>query len=397
MSEPFAQRYLRHPDLFPRRLSGEPCGEGCVSIDFVGGPFVVAGLAGWQEDVIRRQWGNLCRAAQHDEDPTVHVFRAAARDFVEGDPAGEPMGLEFDYQQERISLAGQNLMGIVENPEDAAAPHRAALFTAAEATEDFVGVFENFFRVVLAYRLLELGGVLLHSAGVVDRGSAFVFVGQSGAGKSTLSRLSLEGGRHVLSDDLNALLPAAADHGRLKQHSSRSLTFSPLELREGESSGEQPSAQHAERADAIPESSSGSSAPSEQRGLDGGFIVERLPFAGDLRRSEPTRERFPLAAIARLTKAPRHEAAPISAASALATLLSAAPFVNADPWRGERLEQILLRLASEDLAAAEDPGGAAAGHSMFELRFHPHDDGFWEVIRNALAEIVESSHVSEAG
>ena len=87
------------------------------------------------------------------------------------------------------------------------APDQAGLWLEKEAELTSRGILENFLRVVLAYRLAQSGGVLLHSAAVVKHGDAHLFIGRSGAGKSTLSRLGLAAGLDVLSDDMNALVP----------------------------------------------------------------------------------------------------------------------------------------------------------------------------------------------
>ncbi len=44
---------------------------------------------------------------------------------------------------------------------------------------------------------------MLHSAGLVKNGRAYLFLGRSGAGKSTLSRLAAGAGAEVLSDEMN--------------------------------------------------------------------------------------------------------------------------------------------------------------------------------------------------
>ena len=59
---------------------------------------------------------------------------------------------------------------------------------------------ENFLRVALAWKAVARGGFLLHSAGVVREGRAFLFFGPSGSGKTTAVRMS--GGATVLNDDL---------------------------------------------------------------------------------------------------------------------------------------------------------------------------------------------------
>lgn len=59
---------------------------------------------------------------------------------------------------------------------------------------------ENYLRVVFQLALIERGRFLIHAAGVVDRGRAFLFFGHSGAGKSTVTTFSAP--RPALSDDL---------------------------------------------------------------------------------------------------------------------------------------------------------------------------------------------------
>jgi hypothetical protein len=60
----------------------------------------------------------------------------------------------------------------------------------------------NLLMASLAWRLPHLGGALLHAAGVVLDGRAFLLVGAEGAGKSTWSQLAHEAGATVLSDDV---------------------------------------------------------------------------------------------------------------------------------------------------------------------------------------------------
>jgi adenylylsulfate kinase-like enzyme len=102
--------------------------------------------------------------------------------------------------------------------------------------------------------------------------------GLSGAGKSTVSRLALESGRLVLSDDLNAVV------------------------------------------------------------VDGGRPwVQQVPFTGDLGGSRTTRGRFPLGRVFRLRQAAAAALRPMSRAEAVALLYGCAPYVNADPLRRDQL------------------------------------------------------------
>lgn len=67
--------------------------------------------------------------------------------------------------------------------------------------------FDSFLRAFFSRELLRAGGMMLHSAGLVKKGKAYIFLGRSGAGKSTLSRLAAAAGAGVISDEMNLLRP----------------------------------------------------------------------------------------------------------------------------------------------------------------------------------------------
>lgn len=60
-------------------------------------------------------------------------------------------------------------------------------------------------RTLLSALLARSGGLMLHSAGLLRDGKAWLFPGVSGAGKSTLSRLAAGSGAEVISDEINLL------------------------------------------------------------------------------------------------------------------------------------------------------------------------------------------------
>jgi hypothetical protein len=316
----FGDRFLAFPDLFPARHGGESWGDRRLLLDLPGGPYLAAGLSTAQAAAAEERFGEICRRAHGAEPAAVEtrLFAVSAAEFLAVDTRGWEYALDFDHQPASVRLAGLQLMARL----DWATGLAAALWTSEDggAPGDlFPGIFENFLRVVVAYRLVEVGGLVVHCAGVVDGGAAYLFLGRSGAGKTTLSRLSEAAGRTVLSDDLNALLPAA-----------------------------------------------GASRPR----------VEKLPFTGDVgdrRRGAPP---FPLAALLRLEKAvlqenaalqeaPENTLRPLSKAGAAAQLLACAPFVNVDPHRRERVASI----------AAELAGAAPAGVLAFSLA-----GGFWSMV-----------------
>jgi hypothetical protein len=286
----FGAAFLTYPDLFPARRSGEAWGDRAVTLDLPGGPYRFTGLAAPQVEAVRARFGSHLVDAAPAGAGTVEclVFRRAEEEFREIDTRGWEYGLDLDPAPAAVRLAGLRLAGRLDWRPGLS----GALWTPDPGSESFAGIFENFFRVLTAYRLLEQGGVLVHGAAVAAGGRAVLALGRSGAGKTTFSRLALERGAEVLSDDLNALRRTAS-----------------------------------------------------------GTVVEKLPFTGDLGDSSAPAGPFPLAALLRLEKSPEDRLLPLGRAEATGLLLACSPFVNIDPHRREALLANLGTL----LPAAGDP------------------------------------------
>jgi hypothetical protein len=197
-------------------------------------------------------------------------------------------------------------------------PHlQAALWISEASPTRFPRlVFTNVIRVLAAYRLLAGGGVLLHSAGIVDQEQADLFLGRSGAGKTTLSRLGLASGRIVLSDDINAVTWAAG----------------------------QP-------------------------------MVHKVPFSGELGRTDTHDTAYPARSVCRLVKDQQTTLSPLRPAESLALLIVCSPIVNSDPYRFGQLTQNLEAIARHlpcyrlHLALGADPWPALR-HAI-TARSHP--------------------------
>ena len=78
-------------------------------------------------------------------------------------------------------------------------------------TRAFDRSFENFLRVLYAHLFVQRDGFLLHSAGLVRDGRAYLFFGPSGVGKTTVTALSPDA--TVLSDDLTLVLRDGETYG----------------------------------------------------------------------------------------------------------------------------------------------------------------------------------------
>lgn len=195
----FGARFLVAPDLFPRRLSGEPAGGRTHVLALPLGAYAVNGLSELQADSVRDRFGE---SAPGDLAVTIDVFVAPPGDFVVIDTAGWTYEIDMQRDDAGLAIAGMNLMARIDR--DLA---RVAVWTPVEARDSFWGVLENVLRPLLAFRLLARGGLLVHSAAAILGERGFLFAGRSGAGKSTIAQLALASGRPVLSDDLNAVLP----------------------------------------------------------------------------------------------------------------------------------------------------------------------------------------------
>jgi len=272
----FGESYLAVPDLFPARQSGEPWGPERIVLHFAGNAYVCEGLSPNQASGLRAKFGSLARDTLDGPRPAVvvRIFRVASSDFVVDEREWE-FEFDLDYARDALGVAGFHMMARL----DFVPRLSAALWTSEDDLLVERSIFENLLRIVVAYHMLEQGGVLLHSAAVADERGARVFFGPSGAGKSTIARLGIASRRSVLSDDMNAL--------RLER---------------------------------------------------GALVVEKLPFSGDFGGSaDAVQGFFPVRGLYRLEKGAAYATRTLRPASAIAALLECAPFVNRNPFRYEEL------------------------------------------------------------
>jgi len=162
------------------------------------------------------------------------------------------------------------------------------LLIHVEAAPWFCDVLENLLRVLMAYDVLERGGVLLHCAAIVKDQKAAVVFGHSGAGKSTTSALALKSGCSVISDDINVIEPSG-----------------------------------------------------------NGWQVTPVPFSGTLNSISDIVNPVPLNGLYRLHQAEDDRVQSCSRARAVSLLMGSAPFVNKDSHRSVQLVDILSRLSAE--------------------------------------------------
>ena len=117
----------------------------------------------------------------------------ADRALVTGRPMRGGLDAEWDAGRARFTIDE----GTIEVPEDGPAIARVA--TGDDAWR-FWGLV-NLLTAALAFRLPSRPAALVHAAGIVVDGRAFLLVGAEGTGKSTWARAARDGGARVVSDD----------------------------------------------------------------------------------------------------------------------------------------------------------------------------------------------------
>jgi len=110
---------------------------------------------------------------------------------------GRPMrgGLDAEWEAGLARFAIDE--GTIEVPEEGPAIARVA--TGDDAWR-FWGLV-NLLTAALAFRLPSRPAALIHAAGIVVDGRAFLLAGAEGAGKSTWAHAARDGGARVVSDD----------------------------------------------------------------------------------------------------------------------------------------------------------------------------------------------------
>jgi len=278
----WGETYLTDPGALGARLGDRTWGAETVVVGLPGGPYAFEGMTAAQAEAVATRWAGFVRPSATGAAVRTRMLAAASEAFRRFDLKGFELTVVGSHAPGHVDFAGYEIAARLDL--DGEAP-RGRVWTSAEDPATFAGVAENFFRALVAYRLLERGAVLLHSAAVVRRGAAYVFFGPSGVGKSTLSHACAAAGDVVISDDLNAIVPEGGRH-----------------------------------------------------------VALALPFCGDV-RSGSALPATPVAGLCRLRQAPADRAEPLSRAAAVAALTACAPYVNHDPYRSDALLRNLEGLA----------------------------------------------------
>jgi len=298
-------------------------GEARLPFSLAAFDFVFEGLSDWQREALCRLYPAFVRTGSCNPRTSPHHChirklpappRVSAADLTRDDL----YAMRCRWNGRQYALTGINFEAEISLDPGSA----STLGVAREHELAQANVIENFLRVFSAHHALRKGGLMLHSAGLVFDGRAWIFPGYSNAGKTTLTRKAYAVGARVLSDDINLLLPAST-----------------------------------------------------------AFSAHAVPFTGEFGRGleHEGGGEWPVAAMVLLEQGERLEATAIAPAAAVARLLAACPFVNQDARESEilfdnvvsvieRLPVIRLRCRRDDPVDAI----MSAVHARVSL---PNNDG----------------------
>ncbi|MGD8374968.1 MAG: hypothetical protein PVF68_02405 [Acidobacteriota bacterium] len=177
-------------------------GDRQVGLDVAGFRVRARGLSDEQAIWFARRYGIFAAEGEAGvPDVVVDVRRGPVDGFLQVDTSGGPelYRLATEYEGKRLRCWSYRFAGWFGREEGA-----GGLALCDVEGRGFESSLENFLRVLYATLALHRGAFLLHSAGIVREGAAYLFFGPSGSGKTTTCRLSA--GHRVISDDLILVL-----------------------------------------------------------------------------------------------------------------------------------------------------------------------------------------------
>ena len=255
----------------------------------------LAGLSGAQYDALKKTYPDFIA----ETDPGLEEKEAiVCLAYRLNHPLAVTSGLltqdgQYTPRSIRREGVGIELTGINFEAQIGLGPNPAisSLGVALEHELPQANVIENFLRVYSAHRVLELGGVMLHSAALIFDDKAYVFSGRSNAGKTTLTRKAYEIGARILSDDINLVLPGK-----------------------------------------------------------NGYQAHAVPFTGEFGRTlnhPGGKETYPVAGIVLLEQGDSLATETVMQSAAVARLLTGSPFVNTDAEESEKLFDAVTGLVAQ--------------------------------------------------
>lgn len=164
-----------------------------IGLDLSGPDIALCGVSEPILRQLREEWPAFVGAA-----PSVPFLEVTIRQTHRVAPAGnyDPKAMQVEQLAHGVRFSMPEGVGTLH-----AGGHAEIELVQSAGLRPYFTLM-NLVRGCLAWRIRDRGGALIHAAGLVVDGRAFLLVGAEGAGKSTWARLGEAAGGAVISDDL---------------------------------------------------------------------------------------------------------------------------------------------------------------------------------------------------
>ncbi len=265
-------------------------GEHALTLNLPAVSIRLEGLSRRQQSELRETYDRFLPHPDAPADITCKIYRLGCGPAI----SQEELTLDGQYAPRKDRQSSTDSLHITGNNFQARLVLNgygvSSLGIVNEKELAYANVIENYLRILSAHKVLQYGGVVLHSAGLIFDGMAYLFCGRSNSGKTTLTRKAYSAGAAVLSDDINLVLPGGK-----------------------------------------------------------GYQAYAVPFTGEFGRTlthAGGKKAYPLAGIILLEQGEQLRTQPVKQSQAVARLLCGCPFVNTDELESEALFDSVTALVS---------------------------------------------------
>ena len=192
------------PDLsfYRAKSPALPANPGILTLTVGDVTVRLTGLRGSNVATLRKRYGIFCHDDGRATDLEIRVGEAGRDQFLRVQGTTEYYRIDTRWEAETMTACSYEWAGWIDFSRREGGLLLADI--ALETPRAFDRGLENFLRVAYSHLIIQRGGFLLHSAGLVRNGKAHLFFGPSGSGKTTVTSLTPEA--HILSDDLTMVV-----------------------------------------------------------------------------------------------------------------------------------------------------------------------------------------------
>jgi hypothetical protein len=120
-------------------------------------------------------------------------------DWIGKQRSSSLLDTKTDFEDDLLTFSAAGYQGYIDGDKE----QGYLKLSSSQPVEDI----DYFIRVTTALFVNKVGGIMMHTAGIVRKNQSYLFFGHSGSGKTTISKISLDNGATILNDDLIVMIP----------------------------------------------------------------------------------------------------------------------------------------------------------------------------------------------